>query len=219
MQLDFPPWRLSGTVLGPALNDPAALAALGDAIQQPPYKAAPKAPVLYVQPRNTRVAPGTPLAAPPAGSDWTLGASLALVIGRPACRVAEAQALSHVAGWTLVADLFVPPDSHYRPAVRFKARDGSCLVGPGVAPATAMPDPAQAVVQVSIDGQAVHEWCGAAMTRSAAKLIQDVSEFMTLHAGDVLLLGVSASAPRLKAGQRFALECAAIGRLEGQVAA
>lgn len=219
MQLDFPPWRLSGTVLGPALNDPAALAALGDALHAPPYKAAPKAPVLYVKPRNTWVAPGTPLAAPPAGADWALGASLALVIGRPACRVAEAQALSHVAGWTLVADLFVAPDSHYRPAVRLKARDGSGLIGPRVVPATTLPDPAEAIVQVAIDGQPVHELRCATMTRSAARLIQDVSEFMTLHPGDVLMLGVSADAPRLKAGQRFAIECAAIGRLEGQVAA
>ena len=30
-------------------------------MRQPPYKAAPKAPVLYVKPRNTLVAPGLPI--------------------------------------------------------------------------------------------------------------------------------------------------------------
>ena len=219
MQLDFPPWRLSGTVLGPALNDPAALAALGDAVKQPPYKAAPRAPVLYVKPRNTLVSHGALVAAPPEGAEWALGAALALVIGRPACRVAEAQALSHVAGWTLAADLFVPHDSHYRPAVHFKARDGSCLIGPHVVPAEAVAQPDQAVLQISIDGHPVQELRCSVMSRCAARLIQDVSEFMTLHAGDLLLLGVAASPPRLKAGQRFAIQCAAVGRLEGQVSA
>ena len=41
---DFAPFRLSGEVVGALLNDPAALAALGDAVAAPPYKAAPTAP-------------------------------------------------------------------------------------------------------------------------------------------------------------------------------
>ncbi len=215
MQLDFAPWRLSGTVLGPLLNDPAALAALGDAVHQPPYKAPPKAPVLYVKPRNTLADSGARVER----GEWELGAALAMVIGRPACRVSEARALDHVAGYTLVADLSVPHDSFYRPSVRFKARDGSCLVGPQVVPAGAVPDPSAVALKVSVDGQVVHESRCSVMQRRAARLLQDVSEFMTLHPGDLLLLGVAHGAPRVRPGQRFAVEQAAIGRLEGRVAA
>ena len=43
--LDIAPWRLSGVVYGTLLNDPASLAALGEAVNAPPYKAAPRAPI------------------------------------------------------------------------------------------------------------------------------------------------------------------------------
>lgn len=213
MQLDFAPWRLSGTVLGPLLNDPAALAALGDAVHQAPYKAPPKAPVLYVKPRNTLAADGATLLAEGA---MELGASLAMVIGRPACRVAEAEALDHVAGWTLVADGSVPHAVFYRPSVRFKARDASCLVGPRAVPRPAL-DPDAVVIGVDVDGHRVHEVRPGAMQRRAARLLADVSEFMTLHPGDLLLLGVAHGAPQLRPGQRFAISCDAIGTLAGRV--
>ena len=44
------------------------------------------------------------------------------------------------------------------------------------------------------------------MIRPVARLIADVTEFMTLAPGDVLLLGVAAGAPRARAGQRVAIE-------------
>ena len=55
---DFPPYRLSGTVYGVLLNHAPALAALGAQVNEPPYKAPPKAPVLYVKPRNTLAGAG-----------------------------------------------------------------------------------------------------------------------------------------------------------------
>ncbi|MEP7298880.1 MAG: fumarylacetoacetate hydrolase, partial [Burkholderiales bacterium] len=42
-----------GTVYGTLLNHRDALAALGNTVTEPPYKAAPKAPILYIKPRNT----------------------------------------------------------------------------------------------------------------------------------------------------------------------
>lgn len=218
MRFDFPPWRLSGTVLGTLLNDPASLAALGDAAHQPPYKAPPRAPVLYVKPRNTLAAHGAAVVAPAQPGELEIGAALAMVIGRTACRVAAGDALEHVAGWALVADLSVPHTSFYRPSVRLKARDGSCLVGP-VVPREALPDPAAAVLRVSVDGRFVHEARVAGFQRSAAQLLQDVSEFMTLHPGDLLLLGVAHGAPHARVGQRFAIDGGPLGRLEGRLEA
>jgi 5-oxopent-3-ene-1,2,5-tricarboxylate decarboxylase/2-hydroxyhepta-2,4-diene-1,7-dioate isomerase len=207
------PWRLSGTVYGVLMNDPAALAALGDAASLPPYKAPPKAPVLYVKPRNTLNGPGVVVALPADAEAFKLGAAIGLVIGRTACAVGQAQALSHLAGCTLVADLSVPHDSFYRPSVRFKARDGSCLIGPRVAAV----DPDSLALRVSIDG-AVVRGDSPRWQRPAARLIADVSEFMTLRPGDILLLGVAAWAPLVRAGQRFAIEAGALGVLEGRIA-
>ena len=50
--VDAAPWRLSGVVYGTLLNDPATLAELGDAVHAAPYKAPPRAPVLYLKPRK-----------------------------------------------------------------------------------------------------------------------------------------------------------------------
>lgn len=214
MRFDFSPWRLSGTVLGTLLNDPASLAALGDAVHQPPYKAPPRAPVLYVKPRNTLAAHGAAVAVPAQPGELEIGAALAMVIGCTACRVRGDEALDHIAGWALVADLSVPHTSFYRPSVRLKARDGSCLIG-RVVPREALPDPAAAVLRVSVDDALVHESRVAGFQRSAAQLLQDVSEFMTLHPGDLLLLGVAHGAPHARAGQRFAIDGGPVGRLEG----
>jgi 5-oxopent-3-ene-1,2,5-tricarboxylate decarboxylase/2-hydroxyhepta-2,4-diene-1,7-dioate isomerase len=172
--------------------------------------------VLYIKPRNTLA--GHRSVVPQASDEFEIGASLAMVIARSACRVPEDRALDHVGGWTLVADLSVPHASYYRPAARSKARDGSCIIGPRVVPLDTLNDPSAAVLQVSVDGRPVHTARTAGMVRPAPRLIADITEFMTLHPGDVLLLGVAAGAPRVRAGQSFAVECDRIGRLEGSIA-
>jgi 5-oxopent-3-ene-1,2,5-tricarboxylate decarboxylase/2-hydroxyhepta-2,4-diene-1,7-dioate isomerase len=216
-RLDFAPWRLSGTVIGPLLNDPAALAALGAAVDAPPYRAPPRAPVLYVKPRNTLAGSGAEIGAPADGGEYELGATLGLVIGRTACRVAAVHALQHVAGLAIVVDLSVPHASFYRPGVRFKARDGSCIVGAAVARGALDPD--AAVLQVAVDGRPVAAAPMAGLQRPAARLIEDVSEFMTLHPGDLLLLGVRHGAPRVRGGQRFAVAAEGLAGVEAALAA
>lgn len=214
---EFAPWRLSGVVYGTLLNDRAALAALGDAASAPPYKAPPSAPVLYLKPRNTLCGSGASVEVPTDAGEFEIGAALGIVIGRAAHRVHADDALAHVAGWTLVADLSVPHSSFYRPSVRFKARDRSCLVGPQVVPAAALADPDALAMQVSVDGKVAHIAHTGGMRRPVMQLLQDVTEFMTLHPGDILMLGIAAGAPRCAAGQTFAIECPGIGKLDGRL--
>ena len=214
---DAAPWRLSGVVYGTLMNDSAALAALGDAVHQAPYKAPPKAPVLYVKPRNTLAGTGAAVVVPVEAGEFEIGASLGLVIGRTACRLTEGDAIAHLAGCTLVADLSVPHDSFYRPSIRFKARDGSCLIGPRVTRCDALAPLDEVALAVSLDGQVVHTARTAGMQRSVAQLLAAVTDFMTLRPGDIVMLGVAAGAPRGRVGQRFAIEAAGIGRLEGRL--
>src|SRR5215831_14609529 len=108
LPFDAPPWRLSGVVYGTLLNRIEFLQALGDAVRQPPYKAPPSAPVLYLKPRNTLAADGDAVVVPVGVAQLEIGASLGIVIGRTACAVTPAQALEHVAGYTIVADVTVP---------------------------------------------------------------------------------------------------------------
>lgn len=210
---DIPPYRLSGTVIGTLLNHPGALAALGEAVHRPPYQAPPRAPVLYLKPRNTLLAPGEPPRLPARVDAMVLGASLGIVIGRSACRVDERGAMDCVAGYTIVVDLHVPHADVYRPSVRFRARDASCAISGDVTPPTAVVDPDRLAVTVRIDGEVVQRTGTAGMVRPVARLVADISEFMTLGPGDVLLLGIAPDAPLLRAGQAASIDIESLGRL------
>ncbi len=218
-RFEFAPWRLTGVVYGNLLNDPVALAALGDAVNAAPYKAPPQAPVMYIKPRNTLAANGSSFLVPADAETIEIGAALGIVIGRVACRLSAEDALDHVAGWLLLADLSVPHDAFYRPSVRFKARDGSCLIGPAVVPRSALSEPDKLEISVAVDGKNVHTSRMSGMRRSVVQLLQDVTDFMTLQPGDVLMLGVAAGAPRIAAGHGFTIEAPGLGRLEGRLIA
>jgi 5-oxopent-3-ene-1,2,5-tricarboxylate decarboxylase / 2-hydroxyhepta-2,4-diene-1,7-dioate isomerase len=219
LRFDFAPWRLSGTVYGTLLNDPAALAAIGDAVHAAPYKAPPRAPVLYIKPRNTLAGHAAAIPVPASAPTLEVGAALGIVIGRATCRIHAQDAMSHIAGWTLVADLGVPHDSFYRPSVRLKALDGSCLLGPRVVPVHSIADPDALTLKVTTPRCGVQRFTTSGMQRRVAQLLQDVSAFMTLSAGDVLMLGVKAGAPQASVGESFSVECAQIGTLPGQLVA
>jgi 5-oxopent-3-ene-1,2,5-tricarboxylate decarboxylase / 2-hydroxyhepta-2,4-diene-1,7-dioate isomerase len=206
-----PPYRLSGTVVVALLNHPGQIQALGEAVHAAPYKAPPQAPVLGVKPRNTWVGDGAAIAVPAEGV--VLAASLGVVIGRTAFAVAEGQAMAHVAGYLVGVDLHLPLASHYRPAIRQRARDGFCPLGPAVVPAADVADPDALAVRVWMDGALAHEGSTAGRTRGVARLVADVSAFMTLQPGDVLLLGAAPSMPVAHAGQQVVVDIASVGRL------
>ena len=207
-----------GTVYGSLLNFRSALDALGDQVHRPPYKTPPRAPVLYIKPRNTLAADGDAIAVPEGVTGLEMGASLGLVIGRTACCVRETDALSFVAGYVIVNDVSVPHDSYYRPSLRFKCRDGFCPIGTPVARA-AVGDPNALTVVVEVDGVEVQRASTTGLVRPVERLLAEVSEFMTLHPGDVLMIGVPGGAPRAGAGQRVRISIPGLGRLQNTLIA
>lgn len=182
-----------GTVYGTLLNFRREREALAPQMNEPPYKAPPKAPVLYVKPANTWSADGAAIAVPARASGVEIGASIALVMG----------VQGRVAGYVLVNDLSLPHASFYRPPVKFKCLDGFLGVGPAVRPAEDAGDPALFTLEVRINGQLVHNVRFAELARPAAQLLADVQEFMTLHEGDLLLLGCDLGRPLARAGDRI----------------
>jgi len=217
VHFDFHPYKLSGTVYGTLLNHREALEALGNGVELAPYKGPPKAPVLYMKPRNTLSTHGHNINLPAGALAFQIGASLGLVIGRTACHVPLQTAIDYVAGYVVVADLSVPHENFYRPSLRFKAIDGSCVIGSGVVSTATVKNPDALAVRVFVDGEHVHSTATSGMVRTALQLVTDVTEFMTLAAGDVLLLGVAQNAPLVRVGQRIAVEIENVGRLEAQV--
>jgi 5-oxopent-3-ene-1,2,5-tricarboxylate decarboxylase/2-hydroxyhepta-2,4-diene-1,7-dioate isomerase len=218
-RFDEPPFRLSGTIYGSLLNHRAVLAALGPAVHEPPYRGAPKSVVLSLKPPNTLVAPGRPVLVDAAVPELEAAGQLGIVIGRTACAVREADALGHVAGFVVVADFSVPHALHYRPQVRFKARDASCALGAAVTPRRQVADPDGLGIRVFIDGRPVQAGSTGERVRAAARLIAEVSDFMTLSPGDILLTGALPNPPRVGAGTRVRIEIDGLEPLETHVAA
>lgn len=205
---------ISQTVYGVILNHPGSLAALGEALNQPPYQRPPQAPVLYIKPANTWADNDHTLRLPEGASQVEIGATLALVIGSPASRVNETQALSHVAAYQLAIDFSLPHSSYYRPAIREKCFDGSCVLGPLQAQASL----STLVIQTRINEQDVDSWRVDELIRSPARLLAEVSAFMTLNPGDRLLIGVKWQAPQATIGDRVVVQAAGLPETRCRIA-
>jgi 5-oxopent-3-ene-1,2,5-tricarboxylate decarboxylase/2-hydroxyhepta-2,4-diene-1,7-dioate isomerase len=211
MQLDTP---ISGTVFGTLVNFKGVLEELGDTVNDKPYLSPPVAPVLYIKPANTfnRFGAGIPM--PEGISKLEMGASLGIVIGKKAVAVNEELALDYIEGYTIVNDVSVPHDSIYRPAVQHKSRDGFCPIGPWVINRHAVENPDDLLIRVYINNELRQENSTTNLIRSVGRLLADVTEFMTLSPGDVLLVGVPEEAPQANVGDRVRIEIAGIGSLE-----
>ncbi|MFK2827286.1 fumarylacetoacetate hydrolase family protein, partial [Bacillus sp. B190/17] len=160
---------------------------------------------------------GQPIPLPEGVSELEIGAALGVVIGRTATRVSEKEALDYVAGYTIVNDVSLPHASVYRPAIKQKARDGFCPIGPWIVKSEAVANPDSLTTRVWINGELRQENTTANLIRSVAKLLADVTDFMTLNAGDTLLAGVPEQAPLAKAGDTVRIEIDGVGVLENKV--
>lgn len=211
MQVDSP---ITGTVFGAALNYKGALESLGDAVYEKPYNAPPIAPVLYIKPANTFNRNGGGIPMPEGMAELEMGAALGIVIGKQATAIREEDALTYVAGYTVVNDVSVPHESVYRPAVQHKSRDGFCPVGPWIVNQEEVKNPDNLSVRVYINDELKQENSTSNLIRSVGKLLADVTDYMTLSAGDVLLVGVPENAPLAKVGDKVRIEIEQVGSLE-----
>ena len=208
-----------GLVYGVILNDQDSLRTMGPALNEAPYKSPPRAPVLYIKPYNTHVGHGATVYLPDGADRVQVCATLGIIFGTQATRVAEARALEAVRGFTVVADLSLPHESLHRPPIREKCFDGSCPIGPWLVPREQIVDPDALEVLVRVNGTAQQRHSLRGLVRSISRLIADVTEFLTLYAGDVLLAGVPVQAPIAGVGDAVAVEIPGIGKLDLRIAA
>lgn len=205
-----------GTVYGALLNDKASIQRLEPQFGSAPYKAAPKAPILYIKSRNTLAVEGTVVEIPAEPGQVRIDATVGLVMGRAAKQVSVAEAMDYVAGFVIVSDVTLPHDNYYRPAVVQRNRDGFCPMSNMVARAAGF-DLDNASLQVEVNGHSVYERSFSTLVRSAAQLLADVSAFMTLSAGDVLLLGPGEGSPNARGGDQVKITVPGLGVLSHSV--
>lgn len=153
--------------------------------------------------------------------DWEV--ELGVVIGRQARYVAEADALSHVAGYCVVND--VSERSFQLEGtgqwVKGKSHDGFCPLGPVLTTRDEVPDPQALDLWLDLDGERVQTGNTRLMIFGVAHVIAYLSRFMTLRPGDLICtgtppgVGAGMKPPRfLSAGQRMTLGVAGLGAIE-----
>jgi 5-oxopent-3-ene-1,2,5-tricarboxylate decarboxylase / 2-hydroxyhepta-2,4-diene-1,7-dioate isomerase len=140
---------------------------------------------------------------------------LAVVIGRPAKRVSAAQAMAHVAGYTVCNDWAVRDhlENWYRPNLRVKNRDGGTVLGPWFVSADEVPDPHDLGLRTLVNGRLTQQGRTSNMVNDIPALIEYLSSFMTLAPGDVILTGTPEGVVNVNAGDEVVCEIDGIGRL------
>ena len=140
---------------------------------------------------------------------------LAVIIGRTARRVKAADALAHVAGYTVCNDYAVRDylENWYRPNLRVKNRDGGTVLGPWFVPAADVPDPHDLKLRTLVNGELKQQGHTGNMVNDIPALIEYLSDFMTLQAGDVILTGTPEGVVNVNAGDEVVCEIDGIGRL------
>ncbi|AZE89263.1 fumarylacetoacetate hydrolase family protein [Pseudomonas orientalis] len=209
----------TGTLFGVALNYQGLLKQRLAEFEQSPYQKPPVKPVLFIKTPNTRNQQGAEVVHPGPGERLQPGPALGVVMGKSASRVSAAEALDYVAGYTIVNEFSLPEDSYYRPAVKAKCRDGFCAVGPELIPAAQIKDPHSLAITLYVNGEVRQQNSTANFVRNIALLIAEISEFMTLHAGDVLITGTPEGRVDVLPGDSVAVEISGLGRLVNHIVA
>ena len=142
---------------------------------------------------------------------------LAVVIGRTARNVPANAALAHVAGYTVANDYAVRDylENYYRPNLRAKNRDGATLLGPWLIDADDIVDPADLELRTTVNGQVTQRGNTRDMILGVDRLIEYLSSFMTLDAGDVILTGTPEGVVNVNPGDEVVTEIEGVGRLVG----
>ena len=192
-----------GTVYGTLLNFRGEVEAWAPKMNEAPYKAPPKKPVLYIKPANTWSNDGATIAVPARVPQVEVGATIAMIMRAP----------GEVGGYRLMNDLSLPHASFFRPPVKFKCLDGFLGIGDTLLPAGPNVDPSKFVLEVRINGELKQTVKFSGLVRDAKQLLADVSEFMTLGAGDALMLGCDLGRPLAKVGDRVEISAAGFGTL------
>lgn len=199
---------VAGHIYGVVLNDRDELERLAAQFGTPPYIAPPAAPVVYMKPRSAITCEIVPRCARP----LVCAPTLALLMARDATCLQAGEAMACVGAAALAVDLSLPETSYYRPAVAQRNADNSLALGAWSAPRL----PGR--IETSLDGRRVHQWTLDRLARSPAELLASLSGFMTLRAGDVLLIGLPGDPPHVETGGTLRVEAGGLPALSVTIA-
>lgn len=187
----------------------------------------PKYPVLFAKFANTLVGHASPIVLPRVSSQVDYEAELMVVIGRRCKDVAPADALAHVAGYTIFNDVSVR--DYQRRTTQFlqgKTFDTAGPVGPWIVTADEVPDPHNLRIQLRLNGETMQDGNTSDFIFDVPTIVSYLSEIMTLEPGDLIATGTpegvgAARDPQvfLRAGDTVEIEIEGLGVLRNPVVA
>lgn len=220
---------LATVTLLPPLSDPEKVVCIGlnytDHSAESGFKQ-PEYPTVFGRFNSSLIAHGAPILRPAFSEQLDYEGELVAIIGREARDVAEADALSHVVGYSIFNDASIRDyqfkSPQWTPGKNF---DDTGAFGPWFVTADELPPGCAGLqLQTRLNGQVVQQASISDMVFSVARLVSILSQFMTLKSGDVIVSGTPsgvglARKPPLwmKAGDVCEVEIEAIGTLSNPI--
>jgi 2-keto-4-pentenoate hydratase/2-oxohepta-3-ene-1,7-dioic acid hydratase in catechol pathway len=182
----------------------------------------PKSPLVFTKFPNALTAHNAPVTLHAISEQIDYEAELAVIIGRRANKVSEADALSYVFGYSCLNDVSAR-DLQFSDGqwVRGKSLDGFAPLGPFITTKDEIADPQSLKIEGVLNGEVMQSSNTNMMIFSVAYLISYITQAITLEPGDVIAtgtpegVGVFRKPPRLlKSGDLFEVVIEKVGTLK-----
>jgi 2-keto-4-pentenoate hydratase/2-oxohepta-3-ene-1,7-dioic acid hydratase in catechol pathway len=176
----------------------------------------PERPLLFLKPPNSVAGHGDTVTLPAGKEQIEYEAELGVVIGEQCRNVAAEDADSIIEGYTCVNDISNRDDQMVEQNwIRGKAFDGSAPIGPVVAPPDEVPD--DATVELRLNGTVKQRSSRSEFIFSVPEIVEEITTYMTLEPGDIIITGTPAGVGPLSDGDRVEVEIEGVGTLEHEV--
>lgn len=180
----------------------------------------PEFPLYFMKPRTTLIGHGAAIVCPRDSSVVHYEAELVVVIGRGGRRIPERTALEHVLGYTCGNDVSARDWQRKEMAQGFllhgKAYDTFAPLGPVVDTDV---DGRDLAIQLRRNGEVKQRSRTSQLIFGIPTLISDLSQFLTLEPGDVIMTGTTAGVGPITPGDVVEVEIEGIGTLRNPVVA
>lgn len=151
----------------------------------------PKEPVLFFKATSALVGPNDDIIIPKGSlkTDWEV--ELAIVIGKKASYVEEADVMKHIAGYVLHNDVSEREYQLERSGqwVKGKSCDSFAPVGPFIATTDEIVDPNNLNLWLKLNGQIMQNSNTSDFIFNVQQVVSHISQFMTLLPGDIISTG------------------------------
>ncbi len=190
--------------------------------------AVPPEPVIFMKATSAICGPNDPIVIPRGSekTDWEV--ELAVIIGKTTKYVPENEAMAHVAGYAVTNDVSERAFQAERAGqwTKGKSCDNFGPIGPWLVTRDEVADPQDLRMWLKVNGQVMQEGSTRTMVYGVRYLVSYLSQFMTLHPGDVIStgtppgVGLGMKPPRyLKPGEVAELGIDGLGRQRQDVVA